>query len=44
MATSTTYNKQQIVEMIRNNNPLIEFRKPKHTKKSKMGELFTGFC
>ncbi|CAF3817810.1 unnamed protein product [Rotaria magnacalcarata] len=35
MATSTTYNKQQIIEMIRNKNVLIEFRKPKHAKSQK---------
>ncbi len=33
MATPTTYNKQQILEITQNKNPLIEFRKPKHGKR-----------
>ncbi|CAF1353535.1 unnamed protein product [Adineta steineri] len=35
MATSTTYDKQQILEMVKQNNPLIEFVKPKHVKSLK---------
>ncbi|CAF3375517.1 unnamed protein product [Rotaria sp. Silwood2] len=35
MATSTTYNRQQILEMIQNQNSLIEFHKPKHAKSLK---------
>ena len=35
MAISTTYNRQQILEMIHNQNSSIEFRKPKHAKSKK---------
>ena len=43
MATSTTYNRQQILEMIQNQNSLIEFRKPKHAKSQKWENYLQAF-
>ncbi len=35
MATTLMYNKQQVLEMIKNKNPAISFAKPKHAKSVK---------
>ncbi|CAF4530762.1 unnamed protein product [Rotaria sp. Silwood2] len=43
MATSIIYNKQQILEMIKNKNPAVSFVKPKHAKSLKWDNYLQVF-
>lgn len=44
MATSTIYNKQQIIEMVKEKKSSDRICQTKTCKKSEMDELFTNIC